>query len=70
MMARHHNNFQNLFDSGFFDDFLAQFTGGSADHDHLNGTTSGNTLFAGKADDTVAGMAGNVASRRTLRRRQ
>jgi Ca2+-binding RTX toxin-like protein len=59
MMARHHNNFQNLFDSGFLDDFLAQFTGGSADHDHLNGTTSGNTLFSGRGDDDVTGMAGN-----------
>src|SRR3954454_13824375 len=59
MMARHHNNFQHLFDSGFLDDFLAQFTGGSAQHDHLNGTESGNVLFSGRSDDSVAGMAGN-----------
>jgi Ca2+-binding RTX toxin-like protein len=59
LMARHHNNFQHLFDSGFLDDFLAQFTGGSADHDHLNGTESGNVLFSGRSDDSVAGMAGN-----------
>ena len=42
-----------------FEDFLASWTGGSADHDHLNGTTSGNVLFAGGSNDTVAGMAGN-----------
>jgi Ca2+-binding RTX toxin-like protein len=34
-------------------------TGGSADHDHLNGTAGNNTLFAGRSADTVAGMAGN-----------
>jgi len=39
--------------------FLAQFTGGSSDHDHLNGTTSGNVLFSGRGNDDVAGMAGN-----------
>ncbi len=45
-------------DSGFAD-FLASLTGGSAGHDHLNGTTSGNFLFAGASADTLAGMAGN-----------
>jgi Ca2+-binding RTX toxin-like protein len=58
-MARHHNNFQQLFDSGFLDDFLAQLTGGSSGHDHLNGTTSENMLFSGRGDDDVAGKAGN-----------
>jgi len=34
-------------------------TGGSSGHDHLNGTTSGNVLFAGGGADEVAGKAGN-----------
>jgi len=42
-----------------FEDFLASLTGGSADHDHLNGTTGNNVLFAGGSDDDVAGKAGN-----------
>ena len=42
-----------------FEDFLATLTGGSADHDHMNGTASGNMLFAGRSADSVAGMAGN-----------
>src|SRR5882724_5717404 len=45
-------------DSGFAD-FLASLTGGSSGHDHLNGTTGGNFLFAGGGNDAVAGMAGN-----------
>jgi Ca2+-binding RTX toxin-like protein len=45
-------------DSGFAD-FLASLTGGSAGHDHINGTTAGNFLFAGASADSVAGMAGN-----------
>lgn len=45
-------------DSGFAD-FLASLTGGSAGHDHLNGTTGGNFLFAGASNDTLAGMAGS-----------
>jgi len=51
---------QELFhnDRGF-QDFLAQLTGGSSGHDHLNGTESGNMLFAGRGDDDVAGEAGN-----------
>jgi len=42
-----------------FEDFLASLTGGSAEHDHLNGTTGNNVLFAGSGDDDVAGKAGN-----------
>src|SRR6195256_4714912 len=42
-----------------FEDFFAQWTGGTSGHDHLNGTTSGNVLFAGRGADSVAGMAGN-----------
>jgi Ca2+-binding RTX toxin-like protein len=42
-----------------FQDFLAWFTGGTSGHDHLNGTESGNMLFAGRGDDDVAGKAGN-----------
>jgi Ca2+-binding RTX toxin-like protein len=42
-----------------FDDFLAMLTGGSSGHDHLNGTESGNVLFAGRGADAVSGMAGN-----------
>lgn len=55
-MAR---NWGWLFNNSRFEDFLANITGGSADHDHLNGTTSNNTLFAGRSADTIAGMAGN-----------
>lgn len=55
-MAR---NWGWLFNNSRFEDFLANITGGSADHDHLNGTTGNNTLFAGRSADTVAGMAGN-----------
>jgi Ca2+-binding RTX toxin-like protein len=42
-----------------FQDFFAMLTGGSSGHDHLNGTDSGNMLFAGRGDDDVAGKAGN-----------
>jgi len=42
-----------------FADFLASLTGGTAEHDHLNGTSSGNMLFTGGGDDAAAGMAGN-----------
>jgi hypothetical protein len=52
-------NLNRFADDGRFEDFFARFTGGSADHDHLNGTTGGNTLYAGKGDDDVSGMAGN-----------
>jgi Ca2+-binding RTX toxin-like protein len=52
-------NMGRLFDSNYFEDFFAQWTGGSSGHDHLNGTSSGNVLFAGREADTLAGMAGN-----------
>src|SRR5215510_539145 len=42
-----------------FQDFFASLTGGTSGHDHLNGTESGNMLFAGRGADSVAGMAGN-----------
>ena len=48
-----------LFNNSRFGDFLASMTGGSAEHDHLNGTTGSNMLFAGASADSVAGMAGN-----------
>ncbi len=51
--------FRRLFENERFEDFLARFTGGSSDHDHLNGNTAANTLFAGGSADSVAGMAGN-----------
>src|SRR5258707_9857845 len=53
------NMMDRLLHDSRFEDFLASWTGGSSDHDHLNGTTSGNVLFAGGSNDTVAGMAGN-----------
>jgi Ca2+-binding RTX toxin-like protein len=46
-------------DNSRFEDFIARFTGGTSGHDHLNGSTSGNTLFGGSGDDDVSGMAGN-----------
>jgi Ca2+-binding RTX toxin-like protein len=52
-------NMGRLFDSNYFEDFFAQWTGGSSGHDHMNGTSSGNVLFAGRQADTIAGMAGN-----------
>jgi Ca2+-binding RTX toxin-like protein len=45
--------------NGRFGDFFAQLTGGSAGHDHLNGTTSTNVLFGGGDEDAVSGMAGS-----------
>jgi len=48
-----------LLNNSRFEDFLASLTGGSSGHDHLNGTTGNNVLFAGGSDDAVAGMAGN-----------
>lgn len=41
-----------------FRDFFVSLTGGTSEHDHLNGTTGSNMLFAGRSDDTVAGKAG------------
>src|SRR5215218_8855144 len=52
-------NLNGFLDNSRFEDFFARFGGGSADHDHLNGTTGGNTLFGGAKEDTLAGMAGN-----------
>jgi Ca2+-binding RTX toxin-like protein len=43
----------------FLNDFLAQVAGGTAGHDHLNGTTANNTLYSGASPDAVSGMAGN-----------
>lgn len=52
-------NLNGFLDNSRFEDFFAKFGGGSADHDHLNGTTGGNVLFGGAKEDTLAGMAGN-----------
>ena len=52
-------NLNGFLDNSRFEDLIARFTGGSSGHDHLNGTTGGNALFAGAGDDDVAGMAGN-----------
>ena len=52
-------NLNSFLNNDRFEDFFAQFTGGSSGHDHLNGTTSGNVLFSGGSADTIAGMAGN-----------
>ena len=35
------------FNSSRFENFLANMTGGSADHDHMNGSTGNNVLFGG-----------------------
>jgi Ca2+-binding RTX toxin-like protein len=50
---------ERLLHDSHFEDFFAAMTGGSSGHDHLNGTTSGNVLFAGRGADEVAGKAGN-----------
>src|SRR6188768_3471936 len=52
-------NLNGFLDNSRFEDFFARFGGGSADHDHLNGTTGSNVLFGGGKEDTLAGMAGN-----------
>jgi Ca2+-binding RTX toxin-like protein len=52
-------NLNSFFNNDRFEDFFARFTGGSSGHDHLNGTTGGNTLLGGRGDDDVSGMAGN-----------
>jgi Ca2+-binding RTX toxin-like protein len=52
-------NLSSFFNNNRFEDFFASMTGGSSGHDHLNGSTSGNVLFAGRGDDTAAGMQGN-----------
>jgi Ca2+-binding RTX toxin-like protein len=58
-MARFHTLEDLLFHNRDFQDFFASLTGGSSGHDHLNGTDTGNMLFAGRGDDEVAGKAGN-----------
>jgi Ca2+-binding RTX toxin-like protein len=58
-MARFHRLEDLLLHNRDFQDFFASLTGGSSGHDHLNGTESGNMLFAGRGDDEVAGKAGN-----------
>ncbi len=52
-------NLKGFLDNSRFEDVFARLTGGTAGHDHLNGSTGGNTLFAGTGNDEVAGMAGN-----------
>jgi Ca2+-binding RTX toxin-like protein len=52
-------NLNGFLNNSRFEDLFARATGGSADHDHMNGTTGNNTLFAGAKADTLAGMAGN-----------
>jgi Ca2+-binding RTX toxin-like protein len=51
--------FNNSRFEDFLNDYLAQLMGGSAGHDHLNGTEASNSLYAGASADAVAGMAGN-----------
>ena len=46
-MARFHTLEDLLFHNRDFQDFFASLTGGSSGHDHLNGTDTGNMLFAG-----------------------
>ena len=58
-MPRFHMLDQLLTHNRGFQDFFASMTGGTAGHDHLNGTARGNMLFAGGGDDDVTGMAGN-----------
>jgi Ca2+-binding RTX toxin-like protein len=41
-----------------FREFFTFLTGGTSGHDHLNGTSGSNILFAGGGDDAVAGKAG------------
>jgi Ca2+-binding RTX toxin-like protein len=42
-----------------YEDILAMLTGGTAEHDHMVGTTANNMLFSGRAGDALAGMAGS-----------
>jgi Ca2+-binding RTX toxin-like protein len=58
-MARFHRFEELLSHDSQFQDFFASLTGGTSGHDHLNGTSTGNMLFAGGGDDDVTGMAGN-----------
>ena len=53
-------NLNGFLDNSRFEDFFARFTGGTSDHDHLNGIDE-RTMSCSEAagDDDVAGMAGN-----------
>jgi hypothetical protein len=57
-MSRFHMLDRMLAHDNHFREFMTAVTGGTSGHDHLNGTASGNMLFAGGGDDDVAGMAG------------
>ena len=52
-------NLNGFLDNSRFEDFFANFGGGTSGHDHLNGSTSNNALLGGRGDDDVSGMAGN-----------
>src|SRR5215207_5972399 len=52
-------NLNGFLDNSRFEDFFAKFGGGTADHDHVNGTTSSNYMAGGRGDDALSGMAGN-----------
>lgn len=52
-------NLNRFFDNDRFEDFFARFSGGSSAEDHMNGTTSSNTLMGGRGEDSLSGMAGN-----------
>ena len=52
-------NFSRFLEDSRFEDFFAMLSGGSSDHDHLNGSTTGNYLNGGGGEDAVSGMAGN-----------
>jgi Ca2+-binding RTX toxin-like protein len=56
---RHSARFDHFLSNHNIQDMLAMLTGGSAGHDHLNGTDTGNMLFGGSGGDDVAGKAGN-----------
>jgi len=57
-MSRYHMLDRVLSHDSNFRDFFVALTGGTSGHDHLNGTSGANMLFAGNGDDDVAGMAG------------
>jgi Ca2+-binding RTX toxin-like protein len=40
-------NLNGFLDNSRFEDFFARFGGGTSDHDHLNGSTGGNTFLSG-----------------------
>jgi len=57
-MSRFHMLDRMLAHDNHFREFMTAVTGGTSGHDHLNGTSTSNMLFAGGGDDDVAGMAG------------